>query len=285
MIVVGRVISVAQGKPARFKLKIERSLLGAAKGTLQLDSGGFWNVDWPAKTKCESSLSQTAYERSQFERIDIMGEGSNVLLCGAQRIFYLTRRPSVKGKHDQVILLSRVGQSTDAEIVRVKAAIQLVPKWRTMASGLAVVLLPKIDAWPASDALALQFGVRNVGDHAIKINYGGESQAKRAFVALDFVDRSGKRVAALPHPDLDAKAMREFFNLFGASKPILLAPGDNFFQRLDQINRAGGGMGYKEELDFQFYPLAPGRYTVVARGMNYLPGVVLSTSAPDIDVK
>lgn len=44
-------------------------------------------------------------------------------------------------------------------------------------------------------------------------------------------------------------------------------------------------MGYNEALDFRFYPLAPGHYTVVARGINYLPGVVLSTAALDIDVK
>ncbi len=283
LIVVGRVVSVAQGKPARFKLKIERSLLGKARGILELD-GGYWQIDWPAKTKCESSLSRTAYMRSQFGRIEVMGEGSNVLICGAQQIFYLTRRPSEKGKHDQVIFLSRVGPATRAEIARIRTAIRLVPKWRTTASGLAVVLLPKIDVWPPSEGLSLQFGIRNISDHAIQINYGGESRAKRAFVALDIVERSGRRVAAMPNPNLDA-TMREFFNLFGASKPIMLAPGEYFFQRLDGINRAGGGMGYNEALDFQFYPLAPGRYTVVARGMNYLPDVVLSTSALDIDVK
>ena len=124
-----------------------------------------------------------------------MGEGSNVLICGAQQLFYLTRKPSAKGTLEQAIFLSPVSQSTDAEIARVQAAIRLVPKWRSMASGLAVVLLPKIDTWPASDGLTLQFGIRNVSDQAIQINYGGDSRAKRAFVALDIVDRSGKRLA------------------------------------------------------------------------------------------
>ena len=284
LIVVGRIISVAQGSPGRFKLKIEHSLLGAAKGTLQLDSG-YWHIDWPAKTKCESSLTKTAYERSQFGRIEVIGEGSNVLTCGARRIFYLTQTPSAKEAREKVVHLSHVGPATHAEFARIRAAIRLPPKWRTSASGLAVVLLPKIDAWPASDGVTLQFGIRNVSDHAIQINYVGDSQAKRAFVALDIVDRSGKRVGALPHPDLDAKGIRGFFVRFGTNKPVVLAPGEYFFQRLNRINRAGGGTGYKDELGFQFYPLVPGRYTVVARGINYLPGVVLSTAALDIDVK
>ena len=284
LIVVGRVVSVAQGKPARFKLKIERSLLGKARGIVELD-GGYWQIDWPDKAKCESSLTKTAYERSQFDRIVVTGGTSNVLTCGAQRIFYLTQTPSAKDAREKVVHLSRVGPATRAEIARIRAAIRLVPKWRTTASGLAVVLLPKIDVWPASDGLALQFGIRNVSDHAIQLNYGGNTRAQRSFVALDIVDRSGNKVAALPHPDLDANAMREFFVLFGASKPVILVPGEYFFQRLDRINKAGEGRGYKEELDFQFYPLAPGRYTVVARGMNYLPGVVLSTAALEVDVK
>jgi hypothetical protein len=284
LIVVGRVISVAQGKPARFKLKIERSLLGAAKGTLQLDSG-YWQIDWPAKKKCESALTRTAYERSQFGRISVTSGTSNVLICGGRRIFYLTQTPSTKDALEKAVLLSRVGSSTRAEIKRVQAAIRMVPKWRTTASGLAVVLLPTIDAWPASEGLALQFGIRNVSDHAIQLNYGGNTRAQRSFVALDIVDRSGKQVAALPHPQLDAKTMQEFFKLFGASKPILLASGEYFFQRLDRINLDGAGWGYKEALDFQFYPLAPGRYTIVARGLNYLPGVVLSTAALEVDVK
>ena len=283
LIVVGRVISVAQGKPARFKLKIERSLLGKARGIVELD-GGYWQIDWPDKTKCESALTRTAYERSQFERIEILSGTSNVLTCGTQQIFYLTQTSSAKHALGKVVQLSRVGPATRAEIARVRSAIRLVPKWRTTASGLAVVLLPKIDAWPASEGLALQFGIRNVSDHAIQLNYGGISRAQRSFVALDILDRSGTRVAALPNPDLDAKAIREFFNVFGASKPVVLAPGEYFFQRLDRINLAGAGWGYKEALDFQFYPLVPGRYTVVARGLNYLPGVVLSTAALPIRI-
>lgn len=64
-IVVGRITSVAVGTPARFKLRIERSLFGTMKATLQIDPA-YWQIDWPAKTKCKSSLTQTAYMRSQF---------------------------------------------------------------------------------------------------------------------------------------------------------------------------------------------------------------------------
>ncbi len=283
LIVVGRVISVAQGKPARFKLKIERSLLGKARGIVELD-GGYWQIDWPAKTRYESTLAQPAYARKQFSRIEVIGGTSNLLTCGARRIFYLARMPALRGRSG-VISLIHVGDAARAEIARVNSAIRLVPKWRDTASGLSVILLPKIDAWPATDMLALQFGIRNVSDHAIQLNYGGNTRAQRSFVALDIVDRRGKRIDALENPFLDAKAMREFFVSFGARKPILLEPGQSFFVRLDGINQASEGMGYKDELGFQYYPMPSGRYNVVAHGVNYFPGLLLSSLALTVEVK
>jgi hypothetical protein len=283
-IVVGRTVSVAQGAPARIKLKIERSIMGGASGTLQLDPSD-WLVDWPAGKTCESLVSAKAYAAAQAGRAVVIGGTSNVLTCGARRTFFLTVMPSSKPARNPVITLSRVGTARRAEIAGLQTAIQRLPKWRTTAFGLAVILLPKIDAWPDAQGLSLRFGIRNVSDHPIQLHYGGNRRAQRSFVALDIVDRRGKHVAGLPLPYVDAKDMQEFFVLFGASKPIWLAPGEYFFQGLDRITQAQAGGGYKDELDFQYYPLAPGRYRVVARGLNYITGAELTTAPIEIRVE
>jgi hypothetical protein len=85
-------------------------------------------------------------------------------------------------------------------------------------------------------------------------------------------------VEPLAHPHVDAAQVREFFSRNPHRFEQRLRPGETFFLYLDRINVAEPGWGYRECLDFPYYPMAvPGEYTISAVGRFFHPGMPVAT--------
>jgi hypothetical protein len=73
-------------------------------------------------------------------------------------------------------------------------------------------------------------------------------------------------VAPIGHPHVDSAAIRDFFARNPHRFDLALKPGESFLC-LDRISSAEPGWGFKERIDFRYYPMAaPGEYAISAVG-------------------
>jgi hypothetical protein len=93
------------------------------------------------------------------------------------------------------------------------------------------------------------------------------------------VERTGAgAVESIAHPHVDMTQIREFFSRNPHRFEQRLRPGETFFLYLDRVNFAEPGWGYRERLDFRYYPMAmPGEYTISAVGRFFHPGTPVAT--------
>jgi len=165
-----------------------------------------------------------------------------------------------------------------------------VPPWSDAPDGLAAILLPDHEAaagegqdpfrYRAGDPILVWAGYRNRSSRAIVLRYRDWPLASHTHWELR-VERAGAgAVSPVAHPHVDAAAIQDFFSRNPHTFEVTLEPGATFFLFVDRINSAEPGWGYKERLDFRFYPMStPGEYAISAIGRFFHPAPALTTRA------
>jgi hypothetical protein len=123
-------------------------------------------------------------------------------------------------------------------------------------------------------------GYRNATRRDIMLRYRDWPLSSHTHWVLR-VERSGTAaVKSLPHPHVGAARIRDFFSRSGHRFDYTLKPGESFFLYLDRVNVAEAGWGYRERLDFRYYPMAsPGEYALSGVGRFFHAGLPV-TSRP-----
>jgi hypothetical protein len=166
----------------------------------------------------------------------------------------------------------------------------LVPAWSDAPDGLASLIVPDHEPstakgrdpfrYKVGEPVLLWAGYRNVSDRDIELRYRDWPLESHTRWHLRVERRGAGVVAALRHPHVDTTQIREFFSRNGHRFQMRLRPGEAFFLYLDRINVAEPGWGYRERLDFLYYPLtSPGEYTITAVGRFYHPGAPTTSRA------
>jgi hypothetical protein len=140
-------------------------------------------------------------------------------------------------------------------------------RWSEVTDGWSTLLVeeePRPDAPPGTTVVA---GIRNFGPAARTITWTDWPRTNASHVTLDVLGPAGP-VQAVP-TGIDDQATRTYLAANGRHFEITLQPGEFWLFTLPLIDAAPAGWGYKEELDFRYYPLAtPGAYSVTAHLLN-----------------
>ena len=207
--------------------------------------------------------------------------------AGSEHVVFMAPT-AIRGEYrltDETLLPHDEEQAT-----RLSEAIPLVPSWSTPVGGLETVLVP--DHEPAtsgtrdpfryrvSEPVLIWAGYRNASRRDIRLRYRDWPLSSHTHWVLRVNRAGGGEVESLPHPHVDAGEIRTFFSRNSHRFDYTLKPGEAFFLYLDRVNVAEAGWGYRERLDFRYYPMSyPGEYAIsaVARFLHAGPPV---TSRP-----
>ncbi len=77
-------------------------------------------------------------------------------------------------------------------------------------------------------------------------------------------------VAAVESPHVKKEEYTEFFSKFPTMYEVEVLPGQDGHFLLRSVNTAKPGWGYKEDLDFRYYPMSkPGLYEIGAEAFFF----------------
>jgi hypothetical protein len=217
-----------------------------------------------------------------FERDLLYG-----LTPGVEVVVFLASGPTpgVHGLAEPTVL--PYGEPVALRLARV---IPHVPAWSDAPDGLSAIVVPDHDPHVAEgrdphryrvgEPIILWAGYRNVSRRDVVLRY--RDWPRESHTHWDFrVERIGAGpVSPLAHPHVDAAAIRDFFSRNPHRFDQPLKPGESFFLYLDRINSAEPGWGYKERIDFRYYPMPlPGEYAISAVGRFFHAGPPIPTRA------
>jgi hypothetical protein len=165
-----------------------------------------------------------------------------------------------------------------------------MPDWAGAPGGLMAVAVPDHDPqaaetrdpfrYRAGDPMILWVGYRNGSTRSLRLRYRDWPLESHTHWTLRIERTGGETVVPVPHPHVTVTAIREFFSRNPHRFDVTLRPGESFFLYLDRINSAEAGWGYKERLDFRYYPMdSPGEYAVTALGRFFHEGPPIPAQA------
>jgi hypothetical protein len=176
----------------------------------------------------------------------------------------------------------------ESQASRLDGVVSLVPAWSDASAGLASIAVPDHDPsiaegrdpfrYRVGEPVLLWSGYRNVSSRNIVLRYRDWPLDSHTCWHLRMERVGAGAVESLAHPHVDMNQIRDFFSRNPHRFEQTLRPGEMFFLYLDRINVAEPGWGYKERLDFRYYPMAiPGEYTMSAVGRFFHPGVPVTS--------
>ena len=194
-----------------------------------------------------------------------------------EQVYLLYLSPAREGL--RTILLDGTGVRNAEQVREVVSKVKRLPAWSEAQAGLSVVVAPVDFEVDVAGNVDLWIGYRNDTDAGLELKYRSWPLKTHTWWSLEIQRGEGARVAAKPHPHLTPKEIDDYFSRHGNTFDLKLAPGEVYFFPLQRINLAKPGWGYKERLDFYYYPMeVPGRYTITASGHHLLgpSGVVVA---------
>jgi hypothetical protein len=206
--------------------------------------------------------------------------------------------PWKEGGH-YLLLLKRSGDQTKFEITdygsrvysddqakEIASIIQRHPAWSKAENGLSTLLTTEVVKYRVSDEIDLWIGCRNDSKADIELHYADWPRATSAKWKLEVRKEGGEPIKAQAHPTVTQKDIEEYFPKHGRSYSVTLKPGEFHWFTLQRINSAKPGWGYKEELDYQYYPMtSPGKYTISVTGENLLKDGVLKAGSATVGLE
>jgi hypothetical protein len=210
------------------------------------------------------TLTLEPYERDLLYQLSPGAEVVVFLAAGATPGDYRLAEPTLLPYGEPVAL-------------RLARTVPHVPAWSEASGGLAAIVVPDHDPHVAEtrepvryrtgEPIILWAGYRNVSRQDIVLRYRDWPLESHTHWDLR-VERVGTGpVSPIAHPHVDPAGIRDFFSRNAHRFDQPLKPGESFFLYLDRINSAEAGWGYKERIDFRYYPMAaPGEYAISAVG-------------------
>lgn len=187
---------------------------------------------------------------------------------GGRYILFLQQR---RGQAGFEIMDDGSRPHTDEDARGIASLIQRLPGWSKPENGLSTLLTTEHVRYRVDDEIDLCIGCRNDSDTDIEIHYTDWPRETSSRWKLEVQKEGGGPIAAQPHPSITPKDIEDYFSKHGRSYAIALKPGEHHWVYLKRINTAKPGWGYKEELDFKYYPMtSPGKYTLSVAGENLL---------------
>ncbi len=206
------------------------------------------------------------------------------LELAAQYILFL--RPSREDPSTQEVMLDGTQRYTPEAVATVKSVLEVSPPWSDPQDGVAVVLVPEKYRIKANEDLLLLFGCRNQSDKRVVLHYRDWPLETHTRWILDITAPDGSKIAPRKHPTLTRQIIEDYFSNYPHAYEVKLEPGEEHFFVLNSINSAKPGMGHKEQLDFQFYPMAqPGTYEISASGFHVFGTKPLNSKPVRISVE
>jgi len=208
----------------------------------------------------------------QLQPLHVMALGR--LQPGKDYIFFLRSVGTEAPKFEVMFDGTRLHTDEDAKLVA--SAVELSPAWSQTQNGLSTLLTAEEFRIKADDELNLWVGYKNTSNQSITFRYRDWPLDTHTYVTLDVKSETGDDVKAFPHPTLTQEDIKDYFSKFPRSYEITLEPQKESFFALRKINSAKPGWGYKEELNFKYYPMTkPGKYTITATMHNFLDNSLL----------
>jgi hypothetical protein len=233
----------------------------------------------PESRRCAVPVPQNDDGQRSLERVTVVGGSSFEIRCRDRHVLYLRRSPD--GRYH----LQRTFPASESErLDRLRELLAHVPAWGKPRQGLATILVTDTPRVAPGDDIEVSLGLKNVSRTPLLLHLGG-ARDERSHFTLVIVGPDGQRVAAQPHPELDADSMAHFFRHMSEIRTLRLEPGEANFLPSESINSARGGWGYKEQLDFSYYPMPqPGRYRIFGTAQRFLPDAAPQTEVLEIRV-
>ncbi len=190
-------------------------------------------------------------------------------------IFFLRSVGTEAPKFELMLDGTRLHTDEDAKLIA--SAVELSPAWSQTQNGLSTLLTAEKFRVKADEELNLWIGYKNTSNQSITFKYRDWPIDEHTYATLNIKSEMGDDVKAFPHPALTQEDINDYFSKFQRSYEITLEPKKENFFALQKINSAKPGFGYKEELDFKYYPMTkPGKYTVTATMRNFLNNSLLT---------
>lgn len=138
-----------------------------------------------------------------------------------------------------------------AELVKAIAHKRPAAPW--LAQGPVATRLV-VTSPPGAAELDLAVLARNISAKELEWRYASWPDSERSSCALSFVSlTTGKTIPAVPVP-IAREDIAAYFSKHGDRYTLKLAPRAVGFVRLGRVTTAAQGWGYKEVLDFKYYP-------------------------------
>jgi hypothetical protein len=175
---------------------------------------------------------------------------------------------------------------TDKDAAEIPNAIKLAPAWAKPENGLSTLLTTESFKYRVGDEINLWVGCRNDSPSDIEIKYTDWPLATHSVWKLEVRHENSGLVTAQANPTVTAQDIDDYFSKHGRTYAVTLKPGEYHWVCIQSINTAKPGWGYKEALDFKFYPMiSPGKYTVSVVGENLLKAGVLKAGSVEVTVE
>lgn len=221
---------------------------------------------------CGQPLADSDPEERSLERVTLVSGIVMEIRCRDSYLLYLGR--GLEGRYR----LQRAFSADDTERMEIlRKLLPHVPSWGAPRQGLAAMLVTDMPRVAAGDDIEVSLGLKNVGDVPLHLHLGG-TRDQRSHFTLSIAGPDGRLVEARPHPELDQDSMDYFFRHMSAVETLTLGPGEAKFLPAEPINSARGGWGYKQRIDFSYYPMPQrGRYRMTGKAHRFLAGTAPET--------
>ena len=225
-------------------------------------------VEDVAEVEVISLLKGAIEVRSLTLRMDpLIDHGPERLVADRRYILFLSQNNRSASAFELMSDGTRPYEEAAAD--QIAAAVELMPQWSRPERGVAMIAVPEKFTYKLGEAINLIVGYKNLSAAEIVLRYRDWPLDVHSHWTLNILSQRGGIVPPTPHPHLSRGEITEYFSKHGNSFTMPLKPGQSFFIHVDRINSAEQGWGYKERLDFKYYPITePGRYSIVVTGHN-----------------
>jgi hypothetical protein len=163
---------------------------------------------------------------------------------------------------------------------RIAEIVSGMSSWSSPQAGMKVAVMPSRIKLKENENLHLYFKVRNVSTETVRITYPG----LHTYWNLLIRDETGKTVEARRLLHYGPLYVKQWARRQGHHSLVDLDPGESRTIGLDRVNSSSGGWGSQGDLDFSWYPMPPGTYSIRARAVGLMPGRILESEPVEVVV-
>jgi len=175
--------------------------------------------------------------------------------------------------------------SYEKVLAELKSFLDVPERWSVPVHGLSVLLRPTRFIYHHNRDINLFFMVKNVSKDDITIQYSNYPLKNNTYWKLNIRNVDGKLLVPQQHPNLTETSIEQYFSQHGYNSSAVIRPGEIFPYRLQRVNSAKTGYGYKERLNFMYYPInTSGLYRISASVYNLYNEHILTTEEIEIMV-